>query len=55
MLLSAGDILGLILREGLRLIAIGLTLGHVAALALGRVLRTFLFGVEPLTRAPCSE
>src|SRR5207247_2826558 len=41
------DILRLILREGLRLIAIGLSIGLVAALALGRVLRTFLFGVEP--------
>jgi putative ABC transport system permease protein len=41
------NVLGLVLAEGLRLIAIGLVLGTGMALALGRVLRTFLFGVEP--------
>jgi len=42
-----GDILSLVLRDGFRLILVGLTLGLVVAMALARVLRTFLFGVEP--------
>jgi putative ABC transport system permease protein len=41
------DIVGLVLREGFRLIAVGLTLGIVLAIALARVLGTFLFEVEP--------
>jgi len=41
------DILKLVLGEGLRLIAGGVIAGLVAAIALSRVLRTFLFGVEP--------
>src|SRR5205807_2283870 len=42
-----GDVLGLFLREGLRLIAIGLAVGAGIAIALARLLRAFLFGVEP--------
>jgi putative ABC transport system permease protein len=41
------DILKLVLGEGLRLIAGGVIAGLVAAIALSRVLRTFLFEVEP--------
>jgi ABC-type antimicrobial peptide transport system permease subunit len=41
------DIWKLVFAEGLRLIAGGLVLGIAAALALSRVLRSFLFGVEP--------
>jgi putative ABC transport system permease protein len=41
------DIRKLIFGEGFRLIAAGIGAGLVAALALSRVLRTFLFGVEP--------
>jgi putative ABC transport system permease protein len=40
------DILKLVLGEGLRLIAAGVIAGLVAAVALSRVLRTFLFEVE---------
>jgi putative ABC transport system permease protein len=41
------DVLGLIFRQGFKLIAGGLILGTAAALALAQVLRTLLFGVEP--------
>jgi len=40
------SILRLVIREGLRLIVIGLALGLSVALALGRILKSFLFGVE---------
>ena len=41
------DVLGLVLSEGLRLIGIGLLLGAGIALISARVLRSFLYGVEP--------
>jgi putative ABC transport system permease protein len=41
------DIRKLIIGEGLRLIATGIAAGLLAAIALSRALRTFLFGVEP--------
>ena len=41
------DIWKLVFAEGLRLIAGGVVSGIAAALALSRVLRSFLFGVEP--------
>lgn len=41
------DILRLILREGLRLVALGGAVGLVAALALARVLKSLLFAVGP--------
>ena len=41
------DIRKLVLGEGFRLIAGGIILGIAAALLLSRVLRAFLFGVEP--------
>lgn len=39
------DIQGLIIRDGLRLVAIGLAGGAIAAVALGHAVRTLLFGV----------
>jgi putative ABC transport system permease protein len=41
------DIRNLIIGEGVRLIATGIGVGLVASIAFSRVLRTFLFGVEP--------
>lgn len=41
------DIRNLIFGEGFRLIASGIVAGLIAAIALSRVLRTFLYGVEP--------
>src|SRR5207302_5220988 len=41
------DILGLFLGQGLKLIAVGLLAGTGLTLALSRLLRAFLFGVEP--------
>jgi putative ABC transport system permease protein len=40
------DIMKLILRQGVRLISIGLALGLVAALALTRLMKSLLFGVS---------
>ncbi len=40
------DALGLILWQGLRLVALGAVVGVVAALAITRLLKTFLFGVS---------
>ena len=48
------QVLSLVLGDGLKLIASGLAIGVTIALALGQVLRAFLFGVEaadPLTFA----
>ncbi len=41
------SILGMVLVDGLKVIIPGLIIGTVAALALARLLRTLLFGVEP--------
>jgi putative ABC transport system permease protein len=46
------DVLGLILRQGLTVIAVGLGLGLAASLALGRLLSRWLFEIhaaDPLT------
>jgi ABC-type antimicrobial peptide transport system permease subunit len=37
----------MILGEGVRLVLFGLVLGAIATAPLGRLLATFLFGVEP--------
>jgi ABC-type antimicrobial peptide transport system permease subunit len=44
---NRGNILRLIVREGLRLIVVGTVLGLVAALGVAEVLRSLLFGVGP--------
>ncbi len=42
----SGAVLGLVLRQAMRLVAAGVVLGVAAALPLGRVLRTLLYGVS---------
>jgi putative ABC transport system permease protein len=42
-----GDIRNLVLGEGFQLIAGGIVAGVAAAVVLSRVLRSFLYGVEP--------
>jgi len=44
---TRGQITALFLRQGLVMIGLGLTAGLAGALALGRLLRSQLFGVEP--------
>jgi len=43
---SAGEILRLMLRRGLALVAVGLAIGAAAALTMTRLLQTLLFGVS---------
>ena len=43
---KGSDVLGLVLRMGLRLVGIGVGLGLIASLALGRVIATQLWGVS---------
>ena len=44
---QANDVLGLVLRQGLRLIAWGVAIGLLAALALTRLMKALLFNVSP--------
>ncbi|MBP8273077.1 MAG: ABC transporter permease [Acidobacteria bacterium] len=44
---SRGNVLGLILKQGLMLTAIGLTFGVAGAFAAGRLMRSLLFNVSP--------
>lgn len=44
---ARSDVLGMVLREGARFIAVGVIVGLVASVALSRLLGVFLFGVEP--------
>lgn len=49
---TARDVTRLVLRDGVRLIALGLAIGQAGALAVGRVLRQFVFDIgafDPLT------
>ena len=43
---QAYQVLGLIMRSGLQLVAIGLLLGLVGAVIAGRLIRTLLFNVQ---------
>ncbi|MCI0434189.1 MAG: ABC transporter permease [Gemmatimonadetes bacterium] len=45
---SRRDVIGLVLRGGLRLAAPGVAIGLLAALALGRVMQSLLLGVSPV-------
>jgi putative ABC transport system permease protein len=47
---TRGDLLALVLRQGMTMTAIGLTTGLIAALAAGRALNAMLFGVTWLDR-----
>ena len=42
-----GNVLGLVLSEGLKLILVGLAIGTGVAAVLVHVLKSFLFGVQP--------
>lgn len=42
-----GEILGMVLREGAGMTAVGLAIGLAGALAFGRVMTRFLYGVQP--------
>jgi putative ABC transport system permease protein len=44
---SRGDVLGLVLRQGLVYVALGLALGLAGAFAATRLLASFLFEVKP--------
>jgi len=44
---KAGSIVGLVLREAIRWLVAGIATGLAAAWALGRVVRSMLFGLEP--------
>ncbi len=49
---KGGDVLGLMLKAGLRLVGAGVAIGVIASLAMGRVIQTQLWGVsayDPLT------
>jgi predicted permease len=41
------DIVGLVLADGVRVLAVGIVLGVVASLALGRFIASLLFGIHP--------
>ena len=44
---SAGDVVGMVMRHGLRLALIGLGIGVAGALAITRLMITMLYGVRP--------
>jgi hypothetical protein len=45
---SAGSVFRLVLRDGLTIVGVGVTLGLVGSYFLGRVMESLLFGVTPL-------
>ena len=44
---ARGDVMRMVLRQGLGMIALGIALGAAGALALSRMMSGLLFGVEP--------
>jgi len=45
---QVADVLGLVLRQGIRLVGAGMFIGLLGAFAATRVLRGFLYEVQPL-------
>jgi len=45
---SRGHLLGLVVREGIALTGLGITIGAAGTMALSRTLRALLFGISPL-------
>ena len=48
---ARSEVLGMILRQGLRLVGIGLVLGAVGAFAFSRLMAGLLFGIGPTDAA----
>ena len=44
---SRGNVLGMVLSEGLRVVLVGVTVGLVAAFSLTRLIKSWLFAVQP--------
>ena len=42
-----GQVVGLVLRQGIMIAAVGIVVGVVGALALSRITQSLLYGVEP--------